>query len=420
MRIAVIGSGGAGLSTCWLLEKDHQVTLFEKQSRLGGHADTVQVELDGQTFGIDGGFEFLSSEMFPQFTRLLRLLEVPLYRYPMSATVYTTDHSRITILPPVRNGKILWAGFAPKKLIELLQLRKALTSAKGLMAAKDTTITIEQFVESLSLPLKFKEEFLYPFLLAGWCVEPDEFRGFMAYNVLRYAYMHQPAGLAPFYWLDIVGGTQTYVQKLANSLSPMVTDIKLNTEILYIHRWEKGYQIVDSKGNDWRFDEVVFATNAYEASRILRDLDGAEPICAELDKIEYFKTSIAIHGDERLMPADKKNWSVVNIRYDGRHSSNSIWKSWRMDNRPIFKSWVTYEKELPQPLYALQTYWHAKINAAYFEAQKGILPFQGANHLWFAGMYTQEVDNHESAVLSGIKVAQRLAPHSARLKKMME
>jgi uncharacterized protein len=91
-----------------------------------------------------------------------------------------------------------------------------------------------------------------------------------------------------------------------------------------------------------------------------------------------------------------------------------------MDNRPIFKSWVTYEKELPQPLYALRTYWHAKINAAYFEAQKGITQLQGANHLWFAGVYTHDVDSHESAVLSAIKVAQRLAPQSARLKKLME
>ena len=67
MQIAVIGSGGAGLFTAWLLERDHQVTLFEKQTRLGGHADTVKVELDGQTFPIDAGFEFLSSEMFPRF-----------------------------------------------------------------------------------------------------------------------------------------------------------------------------------------------------------------------------------------------------------------------------------------------------------------------------------------------------------------
>ena len=105
MQIAIIGSGGAGLSTAWLLERDYQVTLFEKQTRLGGHADTVQVELDGQAFAIDAGFEFLSSEMFPQFTRWLRLLDVPLYRYQMSATVYTADHSRITIIPPIRNGK---------------------------------------------------------------------------------------------------------------------------------------------------------------------------------------------------------------------------------------------------------------------------------------------------------------------------
>jgi predicted NAD/FAD-binding protein len=179
----------------------------------------------------------------------------------------------------------------------------------------------------------------------------------MAYNVLRYSYMHQPAGLAPFYWLDIVEGMQTYIQTLANSLTQ--TSIQLNTEIISIKRQGNEYQLVDREGHDWIFDEVVFATNAYEASQILSDLDGAEPIRAQLNKIEYFKTSIAIHGDERLMPADKKAWSVVNIRYDGQHSSNSIWKYWRINNRPIFKSWVTYEKELPQPLYALRTYWHA-------------------------------------------------------------
>ena len=286
------------------------------------------------------------------------------------------------------------------------------------MNAKDTTITIEQFIERFSLPSKFKEEFLYPFLLAGSCVEPDEFRSFMAYNVLRYSYMHQPAGLAPVYWLDIIGGTQSYIQTLAKSLAR--TDIKISTEITSIQRLGNEYQLGDDKENEWKFDEVVFATNAYDASQILRDLEGAEPIRAQLNKIEYFKTKIAIHGDERLMPADKKNWSVVNIRYDGQHSSNSIWKYWRMNNRPIFKSWVTYEKELPQPLYALQTCWHAKINAAYFEAQKGIAQLQEANHLWFAGVYTHDVDSHESAVTSAIKVAHRLAPHTARLKKLME
>ena len=91
-----------------------------------------------------------------------------------------------------------------------------------------------------------------------------------------------------------------------------------------------------------------------------------------------------------------------------------------MDNRPIFKSWVTYEQELPQPLYALRTYWHAKINAAYFEAQKGIAQLQGANHLWFAGVYTQDVDSHESALVSALKTARRLAPGSSRLKELTE
>lgn len=415
MRVAVVGSGGAGLTTTWLLEEAHEVRLFEKQARPGGHADTYQVAVDNRSAAMDGGFEFVSAEMFPTFLRLLNHLHVPLHRYPMSATFYTTDGRLTTVLPPLRVGRIYWAGLTPAGLLTLLQFRHVLRRARPLMAAQDTQTTLAQFVEGLWLTHAFKEGFLYPFLLAGWGVAPEAFRDFIAYNALRYAYLHQPAGLAPFYWLDIVGGAQAYIQALAGTLQR--ASLHLETEIVQLARIESGgYRLTDQRGHAWECDHVVLATNALEAAALLTGVAQTDPRPAALARQAYFPTHIAIHGDMRWMPANPRHWSVVNIRYDGQHAANTVWKTWRSPQRPLFNSWITFEDRLPSPLYAQATYWHPKINAAHFASQKVLEAHQGRGQVWLAGMYTHDVDCHESAIMSAVKVAQRLAPDSARLR----
>jgi predicted NAD/FAD-binding protein len=118
------------------------------------------------------------------------------------------------------------------------------------------------------------------------------------------------------------------------------------------------------------------------------------------------------------MPRQRRHWSVVNTRFDGAHSANTVWKRWKTGARPVFKSWVTYEDCLPQPLYALRTYAHPKVTRAYFEAQRALQAMQGQDQVWLAGMYTHDVDCHESAVLSAVRVAHRLAPGTARLRAL--
>jgi predicted NAD/FAD-binding protein len=107
----------------------------------------------------------------------------------------------------------------------------------------------------------------------------------------------------------------------------------------------------------------------------------------------------------------------VNIRFDGTYSQLTIWKPWK-SQIPVFKSWITYDTQLPEPLYAIAKYHHARVDAAYFYAQKALQAYQGRHNLWLAGTYMHDVDCHESAVLSGVKVAQALAPNSARLKQL--
>jgi predicted NAD/FAD-binding protein len=118
------------------------------------------------------------------------------------------------------------------------------------------------------------------------------------------------------------------------------------------------------------------------------------------------------------LPKDKQDWSEANIRYDNRHSSFTMWKGWKSQH-PISRSWVTFEDNLPQPLYARTTYYHPKVNARYFKAQAELAPVQGQNNLWFVGVYTHDIDCHESAVMSAIKVARRLDPMSTHLAQLI-
>lgn len=415
MRIAVIGGGGAGLTTAWLLEHEHQVTLYEKEERLGGHAHTINLEIAGEQVSIDAGFEFISDAMFPTYLRLLNLLRVPLKPFTLYTTQYDTRTGDVYMMPPFHGLRPYFEALTPRKILDLLRFRRVLRAATPIMDTRDTSVTVEQFVNHLSLPEGFKTRFLYPFWQAGWGVSLEEIKSFMVYDVARYAYLSLPSGIVPRGWKEIEGGTQTYITAIRDELTN--AQIKLGTAVTALRRENDLYQIEDSRGQTESYDAVVLATNANQAAAVLANVPEAQTMRQLLSQISYFETTIAIHGDTRLMPPKRKHWSTVNIRFDGTYSQLSVWKSWK-SAVPVFRSWVTHETHLPDPLYATAEYRHPRVDAAYFDAQKALEPLQGMNHLWLAGVYTHDIDSHESAIISGIKVAQALAPESERLKRL--
>jgi len=117
------------------------------------------------------------------------------------------------------------------------------------------------------------------------------------------------------------------------------------------------------------------------------------------------------------MPAQEKYWAVTNMRYDGMNCQTTVWKGWKSE-QPIFRSWVTFEQQLPDSLYHLVNYQHVKINLNYYQAQKNLLVQQGDNQLWLAGLYMHDIDSHESAVMSAVNIAKRLDPALPNLRKL--
>jgi predicted NAD/FAD-binding protein len=422
-RVAIIGGGGAGLTSAWLLEQDYDVTLFEKNDRLGGHCHTIDVEHCGYTSHIDTGAEFFSDSIFPHFMQLLKILDVPVNKFVLTNTFFTIDGSETIYLPPITNGKVAWESFWPSNLFDLLQFKHVLTEGQYILDIRDTGMTLSSFVEDLKLTHDFKIHFLYPFMAAAWGVTPQEIQKFAAYDVLKYFVLNQPSGLDPIYWNEIVGGTRAYIKTLSGQLKN--ADIRLSASIQEISYENEKYFIKQANGTQEEFDHLVITTNAKDAAKLLKDIPQKQDIRAILDQIRYYDTTIAIHGDKRFMPKDPSDWAIANVAYNGKQSAMTFYKDWLDGPCPLFRSWLTYnvledseENPRPSPLYATIEWEHPFIDINYFHAQKAVQTVNGNHNLWFAGIHTYDNDSHESVICSAIKIAQGLAPESTRLKKL--
>jgi uncharacterized protein len=416
MRIGIIGAGASGLAAAWMLQDQNEVFLFEQQARLGGHAQTVDVEQDGQLVPIDAGFEFFTGpETYPNFHRLLRSLSIPLREFPASTTIFRDGHPGSGILlPPWRGGKLVWSALSWRTLPDLLRFRRFLLAAIRFMNAPDPNLTIAEFLDRLDLPRAFRERLVLPYLLAQFSMEPDAFNRCLARDILTYSVAARPNSVRQPMLYEVVGGSRGYINAIASRLTRV--RLVMGERVCQIVKLGDQF-LVDGA---YSCDQLIIATNPRAAAALLEQLEDAQPIRDALAGIDYYETRIAVHGDPRLMPRNPRHWSVFNLRYDDLHSSLSVWKPWR-SARPIFRSWVTFDAQLPDPLFAEVRFEHPIGNAAYYHAQKIVQQSQGLTGLWFAGSYTQGIDSHESAISSAVQIAEKIgAPNFASTERQVQ
>jgi predicted NAD/FAD-binding protein len=397
MKIAIVGGGGAGLACAWLLEESHEVTLFEKSERLGGHLETLTIELDGKLHTVDAGVHFFSEQLQPTFVRLVRILGAPFTAYDSAATFFDRRDGFCVCMPPFGNLARCSALVSRRGIGVLKAMHSVIDHAIDLVEGEgDLFLTLEQFLEQLDLPEDVRREFLVPYLGSYWGVLPEEVLGYSARNVTCYLVRHRPPLIKPRPSLRMVGGMKTYVERLTASLS----------------RTEIRREVVGSLGDLKAYDRIVVATNAVAAAELLTG-----PRAELLRGIEYHEATIAVHGDASFMPRDRSRWSSVNAIYDGRSCALTNWQG---DNRGVelFRSWITHADRTPERCHAVVKYLHPRPNRAYFAAQRDLAPHQGQDGIWLAGMYAAGYDNHEGALASAIQVARGLAPDAPRLARL--
>jgi len=417
MKIAIVGAGIAGLASAWLLDKDHEVTLFEESEVLGGHALTVHFEMDGKRVFANPAAGYITPSIYPKFLRLLELLRVKLISVPASVTVYSKPLGYATMLTPRLSIPRLKKLLHPKMLMSLLELQRSLLAAHQLDHNDDWQTTLEEFLEREHVSEFVRSEIIYPWVSAVGEVTISDIKGFSARAALKYPVHGQSGNITQAFRLkELEKGIASYIQPLVDTLR--TTQITTGSAILSVQKRNGGFLLTDSTGTSHAFDHVVMASPAFETKKIIDTLADADDLGRILSEFKYNPAHIAVHNDESFMPPNKIDWSIYNAINNGQECEATVWCP-NPDGMGYFKSWVTFSEKLPQNVYSLHHFYHPLLTPAYYRAQVELKKFNGEGNLWFVGSYTQDIDSHESGICSAIDIAKQLNPSSANLKSLL-
>ena len=409
-KIAIIGSGIAGLSAAYLLQEKHTVTLYEKEPRLGGHSRTITVKYGDRIIPVDTGFIVFNERNYPNLTALFARLGVHV------------KNSDMTYAFTTRNGGFEWGAkdlnaiFGQRRNLLrpwFIYLFREVMRFNGEVArrvADDPTITLGHLIDDLGLSERFKRYYLLPMAGAIWSCPPQLMLKFPAKVFVDFFHNH---GLLAMdgqpQWLTVDGGAQQYVQRLSAALKsrPLV-----GCAAVSVTRLDGGVQVTDASGRTARFDHVVFACHTDESLSLLSDATDAER--AALAAIKYQRNLAILHKDPRFMPKRKRIWAAWNYHASGDGAEPAVTLTYWMnklqsiDERyPLFVTLNPASEVAATDIFDTHVFHHPVFDTAAIAAQSALKQMQGERHTWFCGAYMRH-GFHEDGLISAMAVAERL------------
>ncbi|MCO4764359.1 MAG: FAD-dependent oxidoreductase [Myxococcales bacterium] len=414
MRIGIIGSGGAGTTAAWLLEQDHDVTLFERNDVLGGHAQTTIATIGGRDYPCDDGFAWFSDQMYPLLLRMLALHGIEIEPVRLAVAFTNRDLGCSVVMPPTSPSAIWRMLREPRRLRYLLAMDTAIRAGVGVVSRHEDQQTLSEFVDDLGISERARAEFVKPFLFGIWGGPWGRSGDFSAYPVLKYPVLHRPTQLRRVRWLQVKRGAAHYIDVVARSMER--ARVLVGNGVASIVRSDKGgWLVTDAADEVHTFDHLICATGASDAKRLLADVDTLEAQREALSGFEYYVARLATHRDTSFMPPDRRDWRTVHVDYDGGSSRLTAWVGWR-DGVDLFTSYVA-ERE-PRDVLHWSHYNLPLVSPAHFQAQKALAMVQGQQDLHFCGDWTQDIGSHEDAVRSAVDVVRALHPNGDRLAQL--
>ncbi len=410
-KIAIIGTGISGLSAAWLLSQRHDVTVYERSDRIGGHSNTIVVSVAGRTIQVDTGFIVYNRRTYPNLTALFELLEVPIQASDMSFGA-SLDRGDLEY-----SGTGLSGLFAqPRNLVRprfwsmLADLTRFYRQARRDGACLSEEITLGEYLAANRYGAAFRDDHLLPMASAIWSSSPAEILSYPAAAFIRF---HDSHGLLQArrhtLWETVVGGSVNYVSRL---IRPFADRIKLDTAVVAVRRTRDGVRLTDSDGKTECFDHVVMASHADQALAMLADPTPSEREL--LGAFRYSRNLAALHSDASFMPKRRAAWSSWNYiggRAELRQSACVTYWMNRLqaipDDAPLF---VTLNP--PQPpragtLLHSDLYAHPIYDRKAMAAQRRLWQLQGVGNTWFCGAYFGS-GFHEDGLQAGLAVAEQL------------
>ncbi|MDR7277796.1 FAD-dependent oxidoreductase [Catenuloplanes atrovinosus] len=414
-RVVVIGGGVAGVSMAWLLDGQHDVVLLEAGAELGGHARSIDVTIGGAHIAVDAGAQYFGPKSHPTYWKLLtEVLHVPTVPAPMNLTVSKRGVTRPVLVSPDSNR--VWPLFDPLYWGALVSMASFTDRGTQLLESGDRTTSAEDFINSLPVMQWVRDDLLFPLCGAMFGFSVPQVKEMSAFSVLAFVIRGLGDGfLAPYDYHNAVDGLRAVVAALSTGLSTVTTHV--NSAATGLSRQGEVYHVTDSAGRTHVADHVVFAQPPYAAGPLVGQLAGTSGLVSTYNRFRYIPARVAIHADPAYMPVNRQDWSGFNVLTDGPYCEPSMWYGAFRDVS-VFKSWVSHRAQLPAETIATFDYLHALETPDLAPAQAALAGYQGTERLWFAGAHTVDVASQDSALVSAISIAKRLAPASANLARI--
>jgi predicted NAD/FAD-binding protein len=409
-KIAIVGTGISGLGAAYLLNPHHEITVYEKSSRIGGHSRTLTVDYDGMNIPVDTGFIVFNEANYPHLTAMFRHLDV------------ATHESDMTFAATIRDG---WLEWGAKNIDTVVGQRSNLLSprfgklvhdvlkfnAKALQTVERLPdLTLDELMDELRLGEWFRRYYLLPLTGAIWSCPPREMLAFPARTLIRFfANHHLLSSSGQHQWMTVTGGSERYVSCLSRSFAGKV---RLDCAAISVRRADGAVLITDQTGHTERFDEVVLACHANEALSLLADADRQERTA--LQAFRYQKNRAVLHRDPRFMPKRQRCWASWVYTSDGRGDDPAIFVTYWMNllqgirrDKPLFVT-LNPPCEIPKDaVFDEHEFEHPVFDHAAMAAQPKLQALQGTRGLWFCGAHLRH-GFHEDGLASAVHVAELL------------
>jgi predicted NAD/FAD-binding protein len=408
MRIAVIGTGVAGLGAAHALRRVHDVEVYERDALPGGHCNTVGVVTEeGRVLRLDTGFIVHNTANYPNLTRLFGELGV------------ATQPSEMSFSVTCRRCGLSYAGRDPwgqRRLVRdrrtlrlLAQITRFLATAGRMLDGRHATRTLGQMCRAEGYSDDLRDHFLVPFTAAIWSMPPGEAVDFPAHDALVFFANHNLLGFRRHTWRTVVGGSRTYVHRL---LAPLEDRLWLETPVAQVRREAGRVVVATHAGAERDYDAVVLATHSDQALRLLADPTPDER--AVLGDIGYTPSEAVLHTDRALLPpegATEASWNY--LLEDCRDPDAAPTVTYLLNRLQRIDAPERYCLTLnrgdvdPTRVLERMRYEHPRYTFAALRAQARLPEISGADRVWFAGAYHRH-GFHEDGLVSGLAAARGL------------
>lgn len=411
MRIAIIGGGISGLTAAYCLHKHHELTLFEANHYIGGHTNTIDVELDGENHAIDTGFIVFNNNTYPNFTRILNELGIASQPTAMS---FSMKCGRTGL---EYRGADLNGLFAQRRnllsfrfyrlLRDILRFNK---QSLSILASNEESQTVGEYLKRECYSKEFLEQYFLPMGSAIWSCPVGTFEKFPIRFIVEFYQNHGILAIRNLpQWRVIHGGSKRYVEAMTTQFAE---SIHINSPIDSVTRKEDYVEVHPHGSSLERFDHIIFACHSDQALEILGE--NAAPVeCELLSAFPYEKNVAQLHTDTSVLPQNRRAWACWNY-FAPRGSNEKATVTYNMNLLQNLKSKNTFSVTLngedrvdPNKVIRRINYEHPIFTAGRAEAQRRHSEVINQRRTSFCGAYWGN-GFHEDGVNSALAVCEAL------------